>query len=470
MIPQIFLGIFFITSIISFYKIKTGFALVVFWRLVIPPMVRIGPGAGGVGSGSAGLSLNSCFIIMLFLVLIVNSFKNKKTTLLAFQKKIPFPKKVGYFIIGLFTIAIFSYDFDIIYRFGSLFQFIYTEFSLAFIAWYLYKDSKDIEYFIKLLSIAALIIAIYGVFCYLTLTNPLITLINVVYKPTQDFLNFMDEERGGLAGRIQGTMVHPLMWGGTCMLLFFFFFRNNPTVSKTLRAFLLVLLVANTVFSGSRAAVLAVMAGFGMLFLISKSKTKIKYFTYSALGFLVLTIAIYQSPALAKFQPFFESTFFFWQDTRASHNITGSSSSMRWHQLEGSIHMIDESPLFGLGPGYIKYYSLTYGIHPILFGFESIVFMALVETGFLGLGLWILLLLFLFKLIDRIKRTYKLGKSNNILLLKSYVAAYVVFIVFTGVQATFYLFLVLYVMQINYLIIGESKLEVAKLQPSEATS
>ena len=452
MLPLIFIGIFLITTIISLYKIQTGFAFVVFWRLTIPPMVRIGPGAGGVSSGDGGLSLNTCFIAMLIFVIAVNYFKQGKPKLLDFQKKLPFIKNVSFFIIGLFAIAILAYDFDIFYRVGSLFQFLFTEFSLGFIAWYIYKDLKDIEFFVKLLSIGALIISIYGVFCYATLTNPYITLIDVVYKPTRDFLNFMDEERGGLAGRIQGTMVHPLMWGGTCVLLFFFFFRNNRQIASWMKIALIMLLGVNTVFSGSRAAVIALIAGFIVMFFFSSSKLKAKYLLYSTVGFVALVIGIYQIPALVKLQPFFESTFLFWQDTRASHNISGSSSSMRWHQLEGSIHMIDGSPLFGLGPGYIKYYSLTYGIHPILFGFESIIFMALVETGFLGLVAWGLLLLFLFKLTDRVKRLFKISKSFNIILIKGYVIGYIVFIVFTGVQATFYLFFTLYVIQVIYLI------------------
>jgi O-antigen ligase len=448
MVAQLFLVILFLTSIITIYRIQLGFALVVAWRLIIPPIAR-------VDMGPLELSLNSWLTLMLLSVLMFNVIFRKNVTISS-QNKFLVPS-LKWLFIGLFIISIFSIQLTFGARVSSLIQTIYTEVSLALIAWYIFDNEKDFRALNTVLLLATLVICLYGFYCYLTLSNPLISLMNVLFVQDKDALGLMDEQRGGLAGRIQGTMSHPLTWGGACVLLFFYFLQNTKPIKVLFRIGIILMLLANVLFSGSRSALLALIVGLVYFVVISEYKVKVRIIKYGVIGFFVLVVSIYQIPALSKYQGFFESTVFFWDDSaQASTGIKGSTTQLRLTQLAGAFDMIKEAPLVGLGPGYIKYYSATFGVHPVMMGFESIVFSALVETGILGLILWGVFFLSLLKLIKKGKALFGKSELYNPKVLFIYCLAYILFIVFTGVQNTLYLFLVLYVIQLRGLRINTS--------------
>ncbi|MDX3912684.1 MAG: O-antigen ligase family protein [Pseudosphingobacterium sp.] len=297
----------------------------------------------------------------------------------------------------------------------------------------------------KVLTPAIAIMTVYGTYCYMTHSNPYITLINAIYQPVKDALSFMEEERAGLEGRVQGTMTHPLIWGGICMLLFVCLFQAKDYLNRYHRTVLLSLLFLNVVFSGSRSALLALLTSLIVIAVFGSFKIKRQFLIYSIVGGVAVVFALYQIPALSRYQELFETTIFFW-DEDTSSDIRGSSVSMRLEQLEGSFNMIQDGAFFqGLGQGFIKYYSAAFGVHPILKGFESLVFMAVVESGFLGLILWLAFFFMLYKMVIKL-RIYKIIKSDlKIVGLKAFIIAYLLFTVFTGIQSTLYLYLVLYV-------------------------
>ena len=447
MVGYIFLLIFVLTTIISFYRIQIGFALVVACRLLIPAIVRI-------DLKVVELSLNSCFIFMLMGLIALN-FITKKARFPQTSKMVLRPVLI--LLAVLFVITLLSQQLDISQRVNSLIQFIYTEIVLGIIGWIIYTNEKEINLFVKITGVTAVLMSVYGLFCYATLTNPYISLMNLMYSPKMDALGFMEEQRAGVAGRIQGTMTHPLTWGGSCLLLFYFLFVGIKKFPLYVNLVVLGLLFVNVVFSGSRSALLALLAGLGYFFLTSNVKLKIKFVSYS-FGLLISLISlIYLVPSFEKYQVFFESTLFFWDESyNIRGDIKGSSASMRFAQLAGSFDMIESSPFFGLGQGYTKYYSATYGVHPILAGFESIIFMALVETGIVGLILWIVFFLSLFRLVQFIKGKLRQSSLFYATLLSTFIAAFCIFIVFTGIQSTFYLFFILFMIQVKHLTLTQN--------------
>ena len=450
MIPQLLLAILFLTSLIIVYRIQLGFAVVLAVRLIIPPIAR-------VDMGPLQLSLNSWLTLMLFSVLIFKIVFKGNVPVVS-QSKI-FVPALKWLFIGLFIISIFSIQLTFLTRLSSLVQTIYTEVSLALIAWYIFEKEQDFRSLNIVLLIATLIICLYGFYCYLTLSNPLITIMNVLFVQDKDALGLMDEQRGGLAGRIQGTMSHPLTWGGACVLLFCYFLQNTRPVKPLYRIGIILLLFANVIFSGSRSALLALLVGLIYFVAISDYKVKVTIIKYGLIGFFVLVIALYNVPALSKYQGFFESTVLFWDDSaQASSAVKGSTTQLRFDQLAGAFDMINAAPLVGLGPGYIKWYSSNYGVHPVMMGFESIVFSALVETGILGLIFWSLFFISLLKLIKKVNKFLKKSALYNPKLLSIFCVAYILFIVFTGVQNTLYLFLALYAIQLRGLKIKRREL------------
>ncbi|GAA4785548.1 hypothetical protein GCM10023231_11820 [Olivibacter ginsenosidimutans] len=446
MLSIAFLLIFLIVSIVLLYRIQLGFALVVACRLLVPGIVRI-------SLGVVELSLNSSLTLMLYGVLVLNLLLRRPYEVKIFSK---FYKPFFVLLGGHFLLAFFGSDMGVSVQMSSLIQLFYTEFSLCFIGWIIYQTEKDVRQFYKIIGITTFFITLYGVICYITLSNPYILLINAIYDPTREGVRFMEEARAGLAGRVQGTATHPLTWGGINLLLFFFFFNYKVFKWRIVNISLLGLLFLNVFFSGSRSALLALILGIAYIVLFSNVKIKTRFITYGFGIFATVVVLLYQVPALSKYQDFFESTLFFWDDSQKSNDdIKGSSASGRLEQLEGSFDMIEKSPLTGLGQGFIKDYSTTFGVHPILKGFESILFMALVETGILGLTLWAFFFFMCFQFIKYAQARLQVYDDMNYIVLRGGLIGYVLFTVFTGIQLTLYLFLILYIMQLKRCMIYE---------------
>ncbi|SDD87601.1 O-antigen ligase like membrane protein [Dyadobacter soli] len=440
MISFIFLFIFIATAVVSYYRIQTGFALVVAFRLLIPPVVRI-------DLKVAEISLNSCFILMIIGITILN-FITKKLKVPPFTRSTL--KPLALFLGASLVLTFLGGKLTAVQSISSLMQFIYTEVTLGVIGWIIYNQEEDIRQFVKIIGYSVVLMGVYGLFCYVTLTNPYVSLMNLIYSPKMNALGFMEEQRAGIAGRIQGTMLHPLIWGGACMLLFYFITLSSRRASVYYTISLLALLFLNVVFSGSRAALLALLFGIGYYFMASNVRLKLRLVAYGLGIFTFVAGLIYLVPSFSKYQSFFESTVYFWDDTyQKTGAVKGSTVDLRVNQLHGSFDMIESSPMFGLGQGYTAYYSSKYGIHPVLAGFESVVFMSLVETGIVGLILWIALFIGLFRVAHELSRRAGKSLSLETALLSTFLASYCIFIVFTGIQSTFYLFLILFLVQVK---------------------
>ncbi|SEM81035.1 hypothetical protein SAMN05216436_10810 [bacterium A37T11] len=447
------LFIFIIISSITVYRIQLGFSLILACRLLVPAIVR-------VPLGIKDLSLNSCLTLVLIGVFLYKTMIAKEKML-----RIPsyFLNGVILFALVLFILCFFAGEMTLKIRISTLIQMIYTEFTLCFIGWCIFKDEYDISRFAKIIAWTVFLITFYGCVCYITHSNPYVSLVNALYNQDDSMTDrFSQEERAGLEGRVLGTMMHPLTWGGSCVLLFFFFIKRWD-LKRWIQVFLLILLFVNVIFSGSRSALLAMIIGIFYYTLKSSAKMKFGIIKYSVIGAFLTLIALYQIPALTKYQDFFESTVFFWDSTlKVNQDINGSSASMRYDQLLGSFKMIERSPLVGLGLGYGKYYNATYGFHPVLMGFESLVFLSLVESGYVGFIMWLYLFFVLLKNTSIVNRYFK--TNNKSLILKSDFAitqatifSYFFFCIFTGIQSTLYLFLILYVIQIKSLMLVPKK-------------
>ena len=441
MISQLITIVFVLVAGASFYRLSLGFTLAVACRLLIPPIVR-------VNLIITELSLNSCLILLLLGLTILKIRAGKVAIPTWSDSRVFF--KPFLVLLGILVVScLFGSHGTLQYRLSSLLQFLYTEFLLCFVGWFILSRYADIRDFIKIISMAAVIAALYGTYCYISSSNPYISLVNSIYQPVLDALSFMEYERGGIVGRIQGTMTHPLIWGGSCMVLFVLFFSQGEYMNRYIRFAVLALLTINILFSGSRSALLSMMAALAVIFYVGNIEIKKTYLVYAVFGAVALLVALYQVPPLAKYKDLFESTVFFW-DEQQSENIRGSSISMRLEQLEGAFDMIDDGNLVtGLGQGFIKYYSTTLGVHPVLRGFESIVFMALVESGILGLLAWGIFFVLLWKILDKIDISKEAKEKFSFVGAKAFLLAYSVFVVSTGIQSTLYLFLVVYLVMLK---------------------
>ena len=91
-------------------------------------------------------------------------------------------------------------------------------------------------------------------------------------------------------------------------------------------------------------------------------------------------------------------------------------------QLQGCFHEIRNNPLFGKGYSWTGYYEQNFGDHPVMLAFESLVYVILCNSGFVGVVIWTFFLIKLFR------NTVKITKNKAIVIsaitLTTYYLAY----------------------------------------------
>ncbi len=316
-----------------------------------------------------GLTLLNIF--SLFFALYVwrnNSIK------ISYSKSIYFPLKnaLFYYFVIPFVFALLA-DGPLLLNLLSLkslvplFLFIY-----AFCFFDL--DSKSINKSNTFINLSFLLLCLYGIYNYITETNPLIMFFNdyMSIDSMEERLTFaMNDARAGLKGRITGTATYTIQYGiliGFFILAFIAFKTNN---NKSLLFILFSLGFVNIFLTASRGPLLAIFISLVFYFVRSFSIRKqiICYF------FLFISFIFFDSFWDNIINPFF--------------NVEGGSSTEgrmgqlygAWIEISHSFHSI----LFGFGPYWIPDYLNRFGWHPLCFSFESSHISGLVSSGILGL-------------------------------------------------------------------------------------
>ncbi len=435
------------TGLVLIRNIQVGFALTVILRILILPSISI-------SLGITNILLTHVITILLFFAFFIFIYKEKTDKNILHERILD--KIVTIFIIANFGLIIFSsFEVSIVSQIKYIGSGLIIQFAICYIIWYTYNTREQLNKFTNLLALISLLLFIYGIFCYLTMSNPYIGFIESIFGIEDSILRRMEEVRGGLEGRIQGTMQHALTWGGTCYILFCFFMSKGVIKSNRIMILLCSLALINLYLSGSRSVLLAfIILIISYFFLVDKPK-RIKIIKISFLILPILLVVIFMSGFWEENQVLIESTLFFWDESvEANSQIKGSSTSMRLDQLLYAIFMVKDSLLGGLGHGYVIEYQQTEGYHPILLGFESIVLQKLVDNGILGLIVWLLFFIALFFLPRKIKGRDK----DSSALLGAYVLGYLVFSILTGFMNTLPLFLYFYTLMLKNVVLSSNKL------------
>ena len=115
-------------------------------------------------------------------------------------------------------------------------------------------------------------------------------------------------------------------------------------------------------------------------------------------------------------------------DLKGSNELAnGSNFSMRTNQLLAAFREMERNPIIGNGYSWHCYYLQTFGDHPELLAFESLVFTILCNSGILGVVVWGGYLFFLCFL-----PFYYLERKEDIYTIVSYVFYYIAFACVTG--------------------------------------
>lgn len=292
-------------------------------------------------------------------------------------------------------------------------------------------DRNAYKLFRNVLLIGILIAVLYGIF--LT-TIPGINPWLIVTLPLNN-LEFNDayalaENGGRLFGRISSVFSHPMTFGlFLCLAFVFIYSLIQPKGKNTIYILMLALLTVAIFICGIRTPIgaLFVVVGFYLLML-----RKFKFLVYVAVSILIIYFVISQFPDLyAYISSIFDSE---------SSAVSGSSSQMRLEQLNGSLDVIKNNQLTGLGYGWTGYYKVLHGDHPILLAFESLLYVIICNNGYIGIGIWIVMLLLYYQYL------YKHYTKSSRYILFSLMVAYISYSLITGEYGYMKYFLIFYVM------------------------
>ncbi|KAF0236789.1 MAG: hypothetical protein FD181_2478 [Prolixibacteraceae bacterium] len=314
---------------------------------------------------------------------------------------------------------------------------------ISFIIWNLaLADRKFLIYFKQAFLLSITIAGIYGLFLMkMEGLNPYVSMITDYFGIEDISLRYSKLETRldfSTARNIQSTMAHPMTWGlmlsFSTIIVFAIYLKT-----KNRKLLLLIALIGfNILISGVRTGIAAITIGF-VYFLIRFRNIKLIILTLFAL--IAITVIVQYNENLSNL---FAS---FTDFTGQKSDVSGSSITMRLNQLQGSLNEIKGDELVGKGYGWTVYYISLKGTHPIILNFESLIFMVLCNSGYIGLLVWIIFFLLLLLLNRKI-----LALKTDIFLMDTFVIVFVAYATGTGEYgymgffALFYSFLLAYLL------------------------
>jgi len=416
------------------------------------------PNSAQFAIGRFSIPVEFIMIILFFIIFLINGkYKNPLI-------KLPVKYKF-YIILYITTSCIFSFfsNFSLFEQLKNVFRFAVQNVLSAYMLFSVIQNNKDIKLFLNIVFWATIVACIYGLFTYITKSNPYVESINSAlgmdkgHGITFDFIN---EERGIINGRIMATMVHPLQWGQalTCIFSILIIFHELKifVINKVFFTSGMLLIASNIFLSGSRAALVAFIIFLFFAFFYMPTKKKLKYVSYILL-LAVFLIFIIPKRTTEAFINTTTASIIFWDNSYSDAiGIGGSSATMRLLQLYGTFEKVSKNPLFGLGKGYIiDEFKKDKGSGE-MFGYESVFFYKVVEEGVLGLFFFLLAYYMIYA--ETIK---KINQAKEILqyksLIRGFYLSYLISILLTGIQGTFILFCLLATIITTFVLIHNTK-------------
>lgn len=441
LIPSIY--IFAISIVLfSFINLKFSIALYASYLILVPYLEF----------NVAGISLSYNLVNTLLLVVFFYHFRVKNKKNISFKLINPFL----FLYLSLLLLSLFAWTTPWDVQFNSWrISFMPTCF-LSFILWNMVlNDTKTLIYLKWAIIISIFISGIYGIFLtQLGGLNPYANLLSLFFEKedmAEKLIGMESRLSFSSAGKIQSTMIHPMRWG---LLLCFLFsiFTSHYLKTKNHAYWLLIGLIGlNILISGVRTSIAALAIG-SVYFLV-----RIKNF--KLLIFAILFISIFS--VVVQSNDDLSSLFASFVDVSGTaSNVQGSSISMRLDQFDGAIHEIKGVEFAGKGYGWSGYYQLKHGDHPKLLAFESLVFVVLCNSGFIGVLIWIIFFILLFRLQRNI-----LKAKQDVFLMDAFVIIYAAYATGTGEYGYIQLFAFYYTYLLAYLFYCQEKNVCAKYKP-----
>lgn len=287
-------------------------------------------------------------------------------------KGLPIKNLVISLSVLIFILGIMTSYFDLFHKIYEPFLIIITEFVPIYIGYSLLKNQQDILKFINTISVIALISTIYGLIVYIIKVNPYdVITSNIRGSNYSDFLLSLDDDDRGL--RVNSICNTSHLWGYMCTVFILIQLHIIILQKKSSHFIVLILCFVGLLLSKSRSSLLATFLGILTIIYFQKNKKQKNYIIIA--GLLSIFAMIYLD--------FIDISFITDIFREDGGQAGGSNLSLRERQLNSALSYFYDHPFWGAGLGYFHLIILksVYYDSQLMGGFESDLFIWLIERG-----------------------------------------------------------------------------------------
>ncbi|MBO9595207.1 MAG: O-antigen ligase family protein [Niabella sp.] len=281
----------------------------------------------------------------------------------------------SYLFAAFFPVNNFNESFLKIVQFGV------NDLVIVHVVFAAIRNPRDLKLLISYLSVAILVSLGYGVFSYVTASNPVVDFeIALAGSQTEEIkmLSYMNTERGI---RLQSLFMSPFMFSLTIVsylymvLIIHFYFKSFFKKYSRYMMYLIGSIAVVVFLSNSRSTILPFVIVTPLLLL----RMPERYRTIITVGCILTVLTL---PFVMDKLTIITSVF-----DEQSKSVAGSSLAMRGTQYAIALNSFYEAPLVGHGLGYT---SILRSSNYDLYGAESVWIPILVEQGIVGVVLYLL--------------------------------------------------------------------------------
>lgn len=372
--------------VLTLKKRVYGFCLFLIVRILVPENVRL---------FSEHISLNTSIILVLMLLTLICGSNSKR--------KIRYNRTLmaGILIFLTYTACtlVLSDYINLIRQIKLLLQFVVTDIIPVVLCVEIVHSEKDAKSVIKSILGTSIIVCIYGGISYLIKSNPYLLFWN-----SMNSTHIADQWYGNFTS---STFVSTNSFGyfiGLAVPFIFYLYRKG--IYKQYAKIALLLLIICSYLCKKRTTII-VLAFFAALLLISSNKkTKRKFLVFGVPVLIIATIIVFTVPSLENFKNMIITSLFFWNDAVYNSVTSGNGGSNWWLRMNQFIYPfveIKDNYIFGHGFGWCTVYLQGGIIHPVLYGFETIIAQLICEYGLSSLIVFPLLMKGLYGFVGKNK-------------------------------------------------------------------
>lgn len=284
-------------------------------------------------------------------------------------------------LLGSYLFAAFFPVNNFSESFLKIAQFAVNDLVIVHVVFATIRNPRDLKSLIRYLSVAVLVSLGYGIFSYITASNPIVDFeISLAGSQTEEMkmLSYMNTERGI---RLQSLFMSPFVFSLTIVaylymiLIIHFYFKSFFKKYSQYIVYLILIIALSVFLSNSRSTIVPFVIVTPLLLL----RMPERYRTIITVG-CILAVLIF--PFVMDKLTIITSVF-----DEQSKSVAGSSLSMRGAQYAIALNSFFEAPLIGHGLGYT---GVLRSSNYDLYGAESVWIPLLVEQGVVGVVLYLL--------------------------------------------------------------------------------